>query len=554
MKLIPRRLLLCVILICLINFAHSQSYIFAQLHGDPLDTTGWKFSGAAYIGNVTGTDDTEIIVCPANYFQSGAVFYAEPINLSLCNRWTAEFDFRIFDGTLADGLAFCFLDVPPTNFVNGGGMGIPQTANGLKICFDPNPNCFPLNFAIYPKIEIRWGAGYDECWSQPTVDNSTGSLSFIRSNNYNHAKVVYDNGNISLYVNNTLYITGFQQFNFAGYLGFTASTGAKTDNHSIKNVTIYTDIPPSKAGANQTICSGQSVNIGTSPNAGYVYQWSPTRGLSSSFISNPKLTLTNNGSNEANYTYYVQTSLSGSPGCSSTDSVTITVLPSLPASVSLSGSATNITSGTPITFTAKTVNLQPPLTYQWYKNNQKIGSDSSVYTDDKLNNNDSIWVSVTGSNSCNAVIDTTSNKIVIRVTTNACTGSIGDAIVNETFGSGTGLGLPLSPDITNLDYVATTCPNDGQYTITNYTTDCWNGGWNTLTDHTGDTSGYFMLINASYQPSIFFKKNVSGLCSGTTYKFSSWIMNICKFTSIEPNITLSIEDQNGDTLASYNTG
>ncbi len=76
----------------------------------------------------------------------------------------------------------------------------------------------------------------------PTRTNSDGKLSFIRSPNYNHAKITYDSGNINVYVNDTLYLTGFQTFNFTGYLGFTASTGGYWDNHSIKNVIIlYSD-------------------------------------------------------------------------------------------------------------------------------------------------------------------------------------------------------------------------------------------------------------------------------------------------------------------------
>jgi len=394
-----RAILAFILLILFSARGHTQSYIFAKLQGSPIDTAGWNFSGSAYIGNITGTGNSEIMVCPAGNFLSGAVFYKNPINLSLCNRWTAEFDFRIFDGSMADGLTFCFLDVPPSGYVVGGGMGIPATANGLKICFDPNPNCFPLDFGIYPKIEIRWGAGYDECWKQPTVDNSTGNLSFVRSNTYNHAKITYDNGNISVYVNDVLYVTGYQQFNFAGYLGFTAATGAKTDNHSIKNVTIYTDIPPSDAGSDQTICSGESVQIGTTNQAGYVYQWSPSQGLNSGTVSDPSVQITNNNSYDSIQKYYVQTALSGSPACRSTDSIIITVKPVLPYSAFVTADKTNITTGTPVTFTATTANLAFPINYQWYKNNQPVGTNADYYTDNSLNNGDSVWVSVTGNNS-----------------------------------------------------------------------------------------------------------------------------------------------------------
>jgi hypothetical protein len=179
---------------------------------------------------------------------------------------------------MADGLAFCFLDVPPTGFVSGGGLGIPGSANGLKVCFDTYNNCG--GDASMPKIELRWGIGYNECAAQPTLNNNTGTISFIRSASYNHAKITYDNGLITVFVNNTLYLTGNQSFNFIGYFGFTASTGALTDMHSIKNVQIYTNTPPAEAGPPSiTTCSGVPVQIGNSADPNFTYSWTPSTGL-----------------------------------------------------------------------------------------------------------------------------------------------------------------------------------------------------------------------------------------------------------------------------------
>ncbi|CAN5594425.1 hypothetical protein BH10BAC3_BH10BAC3_08290 [soil metagenome] len=310
--------------------ANAQNYIFAQLTGSPVNTSGWNLQGAARVANVTSNNNSEILICPVNG-ASGAVFYNQPINLSLCDRWKAEFDFRMFDGTGADGLAFCFLDVPPSGFVSGAGLGIPSTANGLKVCFDTWNNCIPFDPANVhsnmPKIEIRWGAGYDECTSLPTKNNVSGGLSFIYLNNYSHAKITYDNGNIGVYVNDSLYLTGFQQFNYSGYLGFTASTGGYNDNHSIKNVVIYTEMPPSEAGNSIAFCPGESTQLGTAANADYVYSWLQDTGLSDANISNPVVTLNNTSAVAENHVYYVKTSFKSKPGCTSTDSVTIKVLP-----------------------------------------------------------------------------------------------------------------------------------------------------------------------------------------------------------------------------------
>lgn len=317
----------------------AQTYVFAQLTGAPLNTNGWNLQGAAKKANITSNDFSELLLCAATNSSSGAIFYNQPINLSLCSKWTAEFDMRMFDGTGADGIAFCFLDVPPSGYVIGGGLGIPGTANGLKICFDTWNNClqYPQNHDLVPKIEIRWGIGYaglngepGECLLQPTKDNADNSLSFLRSNTYNHVKVSYDAGNISVSVNDQLYLTGFQQFNFKGYLGFTASTGGSNDNHSIKNVIIYTDMPPSVAAATDSLsgCGGTQFQLGTTANPDYAYQWLPVDGLTSTNSSNPIVTVQNDGLTPAYYTYYVNTSFATKPGCASTDSVVIKVQPS----------------------------------------------------------------------------------------------------------------------------------------------------------------------------------------------------------------------------------
>src|ERR1700733_10691704 len=108
-----------------------------------------------------------------------------------------------------------------------------------------------------------------------------------------------------------------------------------------------------------------------------------------------------------------------------------------------------------------------------------------------------------------------------------CTGGLGDPIVNITFGAGTGFGAPLAASITNMQYVATQCPEDGQYTIVHSAVGCYSPTWLSVErDHTGDPNGYFMLVNASYQPSDFYVQTISGLCPGTSYQFAAWVLNM----------------------------
>ena len=285
-------------------------------------------------------------------------------------QWIAEFDFRMFDGDGADGIAFCFLDVPPSGFVVGGGMGVPGTANGLKVCFDTWNNCIPYQpgtIHLYmPKIEIRWGFGYDECPTYfPTRDNRNSDINFIRSADYKHAKITYDTGNINVYVNiNDL--TGYHTFDFPGYLGFTASTGGSNDNHSIKNAIIYTQMPPSIAGNNKSFCPYDTIQIGgPENNPDYVYSWTPAAGLNNPALSAPLLHVTGDPLNDSLLKYFVRTAFKENPGCSSVDSVQIKVYPNprvhfIEPKICLTDAIAQFQDST---FTSDSTTL--PFSYQW---------------------------------------------------------------------------------------------------------------------------------------------------------------------------------------------
>lgn len=348
----------------------AQTYVFAQLQGSPvMNTTGWNLSGAAAIGDTPGDADgfsNELILTQPIGNSSGGIFWGQPLNLTQCQKWSAEFEFRMFDGNGADGIAFCFLDVPPAGFVTGGGVGIPATANGLKIVFDTFENF--TGTQANPEIQIRYGVGYHQFNppfnTQPTLPNTGGSLNFLRSTNYQSAKVTYDNGNIRVYVENTLYLTGFYQINFTGYLGFTSSTGGSNDRHSIRNVTIYTEQAQSEAGPPAiSYCSGGGVQIGTTNNPAFVYSWSPSNGLDQNNISNPTVSLVNNTNVPVTQTYTVTTTLAASPGiCPTTDAIAVTVNPS-PTST-FSASALSTCENQALTFTY-TGNMTGTAGYTW---------------------------------------------------------------------------------------------------------------------------------------------------------------------------------------------
>lgn len=141
-----------------------------------------------------------------------------------------------------------------------------------------------------------------------------------------------------------------------------------------------------------------------------------------------------------------------------------------------------------------------------------------------------------------------------------CQGSLGDPLVNITFGSGPNPGPPLLAAATGYQYLTTDCPVDGDYTVRNKTDSCFANTWHSLiSDHTNDGNGYFMLVNASPQPSAFYVDTVRGLCGGSNFEFAAWVMNVlrpssCNGNGNQPNLTFTIERTNGTVLQTYNSG
>ena len=150
-----------------------------------------------------------------------------------------------------------------------------------------------------------------------------------------------------------------------------------------------------------------------------------------------------------------------------------------------------------------------------------------------------------------------------------CTGSLGDPILNATFGSGTGNAPPLGTTIpgasTNLLYQPTSgeppapTPLDGYYTISNevpynYSGNYWYTGGK---DHTGDPNGYMLYENPGTTTGEFFRMTLTTLCGGGTYQYAAWIANSDipgNYTLIPPDLTFIVQTPDGTVLATYNTG
>jgi hypothetical protein len=128
------------------------------------------------------------------------------------------------------------------------------------------------------------------------------------------------------------------------------------------------------------------------------------------------------------------------------------------------------------------------------------------------------------------------------------------------FGTGQVPDLNTSP-LSNYSRVSRSCPPDGYYTYTSYTSNCFSGDWLTLPeDHTpGDVDGNMLLVNAAPSSGTFLSTTINGLKGGTIYEFGVWLMNVCKPSykcpyPLLPDLLIRLQTPEGKTVAQFSTG
>ena len=124
-----------------------------------------------------------------------------------------------------------------------------------------------------------------------------------------------------------------------------------------------------------------------------------------------------------------------------------------------------------------------------------------------------------------------------------CDGNLGENIfLDGDFGSGAANVPFIDPQIApGYIYQRVPPPDDGFYTITNNTT-FWGSfaqNWDNIKDNSSDPNGYMMVVNASFEPGIFYEKEVNGLCENTLYVVSADVYNLVN--EIRPNISFQLD-------------
>ncbi|MFN0212618.1 MAG: SprB repeat-containing protein, partial [Saprospiraceae bacterium] len=159
-----------------------------------------------------------------------------------------------------------------------------------------------------------------------------------------------------------------------------------------------------------------------------------------------------------------------------------------------------------------------------------------------------VFLMAIGASVAQAQRDPAQKEMQMPICTSTCTGILGENIFpNGDFGTGIPNILPSNPNLApGFIYQLNPPPNDGYYCITN-NTGPWGSFaanfWIDIQDNGPEPNGYMMVVNATYQPGLFYQKTVD-VCENTVYELSIDIISLI-FTHVPnfilPNISFLID-------------
>jgi gliding motility-associated-like protein len=283
-------------------------------------------------------------------------------------------------------------------------------------CIAPSPTIF--NVQVNPLLPVSVSIGVS---SNPICAGTSAIFTATPSNEGVTPVYQWQVNGSNVGTNSPAFTTSTLANNDVVTVLMTSSLTCVSGNPATSNpitMTVNTVLPASvsiSASPSGAICAGISVTFTATPvNGGSpTYQWKVNG--SNVGTNNPAFTTSTLANNDV-VTVVMTSSLTCVTGNPTTSNpITMTVNPVLPASVSISASPSGaICAGISVTFTATPVNGGSP-TYQWKVNGSNRGTNSPAFTSSALANNDVVTVVMTSSLNCVSGNPATSNPITMTV-------------------------------------------------------------------------------------------------------------------------------------------
>ncbi len=216
-------------MICALGLAGNAQATVTDSFNFDSGLTGFQAFGVAS----HDTDHAKLV--GTSTYKAGAIFMDQTRNAA---KFEASFDYFIGNGNGADGLTFAWVETAGLGGL-GGGLGF-SGLSGYAVELDTYKNAIDANENHVAVI-------------QNTYSNHLASATTpeMEDTGWHHIDVVFDNGEIDVFMDGTQYIdhtiVGYQAFD--AYFGFTAGTGALTNDHLIDNFELKTSPVPVPAAA-----------------------------------------------------------------------------------------------------------------------------------------------------------------------------------------------------------------------------------------------------------------------------------------------------------------
>jgi hypothetical protein len=312
--------------------------------------------------------------------------------------------------------------------------GSPATSNTVTMTVNPN---LPVSVSISASSNPVCSGSVVTFTATPVNGGSSPTYSWkVNGSSVGTNSATYSTGGLS---NNDI-VTCILTSNASCISGNPATSAPIT-----MTVTPTVSASVSIAASSTSICSGSAVTFTATPiNGGSApsYQWK----LDGVNVGTNSATYTNSTLVNGNVVSCVMTSnascVSGSPATS--NSITMTVNPNLPVSVSITASSNPVCSGNAVTFTATPVNGGSAPSFQWKLNGSNVGSNSSSYTLTAPVNNDVITCVLTSNAGCISGNPATSNAVTLTVNPNLPVG-VSIAASSNPVCSGTSVTFTATP-------------------------------------------------------------------------------------------------------------